>query len=357
MTCLDPSSADSIQLFKMGEALLSRRRVSEAITYFDHAQRLGFEPHQCAAARWNCWMLAGAFERAWQESDFIAATGPADPHRFWDGRPWKGQRVMLRCLHGLGDAIQFIRYAPLLRASCDRLIVQTHPQLVTLLRSVPGVDTVVTWSDGAQEDQWDMQMEINEIARAFRTTTRTIPSTIPYISIAPELVDWAARHFPGSDRPRIGLCWRAGPWNPIRSIDLIELASITEVAGVEFYSLQKDATRQEMKSAPGLRELERYASNVQETAAFILNLDLIITVDTMTAHLAGALGRPVWIMLPAQADWRWMLRRRTTPWYPAARLFRQRLQGDWNMVIARVKRSLEAFVRTKNRSTTFITAS
>ena len=115
--------------YRRGEQLLDGRCVYEALECFQSAQRLGADSNRCAAARWQCWMLLGRFECAWAESDFIAASGAHDPHRFWDGQPWHGRRLMLRCLHGLGDTIQFIRFAPLLRKTCSHLTVQAHPQL------------------------------------------------------------------------------------------------------------------------------------------------------------------------------------------------------------------------------------
>ena len=173
-------------LFSLGQRLLSCRNVQDAIHAFDSAQRCGYSATECAAARWHCWMLLGRLERAWQESDFITSIGAPDPNRFWDGRSWHGQRVMLRCLHGLGDTIQFIRYAPLLRQTCRSLTVQTHPQLVTLLKGVSGVDHVCTWGNGYVENasDWDMQMEVTELPRAFRTTSATIPAVLDPVRVA-----------------------------------------------------------------------------------------------------------------------------------------------------------------------------
>ena len=142
-------------------------------------------------------MLLGDFERAWHESDFISAKIFTDPNRYWDGRPWKGQHLMLRCLHGLGDTIQFIRYAAVLKQHCCSLTVQTHPQLVTLLQGVPGIDRVCTWGSSDLEDtsDWDLQMEVTELPRALRTTVGTIPATVPYIRVPKERIEWAADCF------------------------------------------------------------------------------------------------------------------------------------------------------------------
>jgi len=336
-------SNDGKRWFDEGQEWLRRRCVHKALACFNRAERTGFACTECAGARWQCWMLLGEFERAWAESDFITASNTYDPHRMWNGQAWTNQRVMLRCLHGLGDAIQFIRYAPLLRSTCRHLTVQTHPQLVSLLQGVRGIDKVVTWgSDWSDSSEaWDMQIEVTELPRAFRSTQSTLPTDVPYIQIPPELVMQARRFLAKSEGLRVGVSWQAGSWSPGRSATLEVLAEIFGVNGVRFYSLQKGATREDIRPARVLRELETYARDVRDTAAMILNLDLVITVDTMTAHLAGALGRPVWIMLPRQADWRWMLSRDDTPWYPTARLFRQKQENCWASVVADVARSLE----------------
>jgi hypothetical protein len=338
---------DASASFFQGQHFLTRRNVRAAIERFDSAQRLGYAPEECAAARWHCWMLLGNFERAWQESDFISAVGATDPNRYWDGRPWTDQRVMLRCLHGLGDTIQFIRYAPMLKQSCRSLTVQTHPQLVTLLESVPEIDHVCTWGPGYTESpsNWDMQMEVTELPRAFRTTVATIPAAAPYIPIPKERIEWAANRIPFIGKMRVGMAWEAGPWNPARSIRLEELAPLLSCENCCFYGLQKGAALADGRGTAPVFDPEAQSADVRDTAALILNLDLIVTVDTMTAHLAGALGRRVWILLPANADWRWMLERGDTPWYPSARLFRQRIYGDWREVVETLQTALAVEVQ------------
>ena len=330
--------------FARGGQLLESRNVERALECFYVAQRRGFDTGECAAARWDCWMLLGRFEAAWQESDLISALG-RDPERMWNGESWAGKRVMLRCLHGLGDTIQFIRYAPLIKSICRSLVVQTHPQLVRLVQTVSGIDRVITWGDGIAEEQavWDVQLEVTELPRAFRTTLTDIPLAIPYIHVPQERVRWAARLFRERTHLRIGIAWEAGEWNPSRSVALDNFAPLFACPHCEFYVLQKGASNERFQQWENVHELESYAADVLDTAALILNLDLVITVDTMTAHLAGALGQPVWIMLPAISDWRWMLKRRDTPWYPSARLFRQDGEVDWSATINDIRGELMNF--------------
>jgi hypothetical protein len=340
-----PSRCDSAAvsaLFRQGQDFLLRRNVRAAIGCFDSAQHLGYAAEECAAGRWDCWMLLGDFERAWRESDFISSAALGDPNCYWDGRPWNGRRVMLRCLHGLGDTIQFIRYAPLLKRTCRSLTVQTHPQLVTLLEGIPAIDRVCTWGPDYVENtsDWDMQMEVTELPRAFRTTFATIPAATPYIHPPKERIVWGASCIDSSENLRVGLAWEAGPWNPARCIHLDELGPFLSCQGCRFYSLQKGATLADVHGTAPMYDPEAQSADIRDTAGLILNLDLIVTVDTMTAHLAGALGRRVWILLPASADWRWMLERSDTPWYPSARLFRQHVPGDWRGVIEEVRDAL-----------------
>lgn len=336
------------ELFRRGTALVAMRNIKAALTNLHSAQQLGYDAKECAAARWNCWMLLGEFERAWQESDFISAVG-GNASQFWDGQLWDGRRVMLRCLHGLGDTIQFIRYAPLLKESCRSLFVQTHPQLVNFISGVSGVDRVFTWGSDYHEDfsTWDMQMEVTELPRAFRTILSSIPSFTPYVHLPEEQLKWASRWFKKQEGLRVGIAWEAGAWDCMRSISLAELSPLLAMDSCRFYGLQKGVDPAALRECGTVDNVECHAADIRDTAALILNLDLVITVDTMTAHLAGALARPVWILLPVHADWRWMLERSDTPWYPTARLFRQKSGGDWQAAIADVCRALTELTANK----------
>jgi hypothetical protein len=328
--------------FALAQRRLAARRIPEALAAFDQAEKLGFDPDQCASSRWMCWMLLGCFERAWQESAAIAQRGAPDPHRFWDGLPFTGKRVILRCLHGLGDAIQFIRYARSLRRKAAHLSVETHPELVSLLRGVESVDQVITWTDTPAP--WDQQIEIMELQRAFSATVSTIPAQIPYITVDPVRLARSGSALGNSNKPKIGLLWASSKWDPARSIPIEELEPVLRLPGLSFCSLQRGPELAQIETARQvcrIHDTSEHATEIADTAADICNLDLVITVDTMVAHLAGALGKPVWTLLPARADWRWMLDRDDSPWYPTMRLFRQAAPGDWRPVIARIVENLE----------------
>jgi hypothetical protein len=325
---------------------LSARHISGALDFLHRAESSGHDPDECAGYRWLCLMLAGRFEEAWRESDRIAARGGPDPYRLWDGQPFTGKRVLIRCLHGYGDAIQFIRYARLLRRDAARVIVQTHPQLVSLFRGVPYADDVITWPDDPLDDarQWDQQIEVMELPRAFRTTLETIPREVPYLFVRGVRSRIPPR--PGN-KPRIGLQWGSSDWDHTRSLRLDDLSPILDNADFEFYSFQRGPQRGELTplQPPGsIVDVSGDSPEIVEAAADLMNIDLLITVDTMLAHLAGALARPVWVLLPYAADWRWMLDRHDSPWYPTMRLFRQPSPGAWQCPI----REIAAALRKRN---------
>ncbi|HJU12149.1 MAG TPA: hypothetical protein VJ728_14795 [Candidatus Binataceae bacterium] len=326
--------------------LLQRRRVSEALYAFNKAEGNGHPLSDCAAGRWMCWMLSGDFESAWCESDALERSGFSDPNRFWDGWPFDGKRILLRALHGYGDAVQFIRYAPMLRRRAIKLTVQCHPELMPLLRNVDGVDETVTWPDSpGWRTKWDQQIEIMELPRAFRTTLGSIPNRVPYISIEHELVERSRTRLAKTDKPKVGLLWASSQYDPSRSTDLKMWAPILRVAGFEFYSFQRGAERAQLEfTDANVNDTAVHSHQMVETAADLTNMELLISVDTFGAHLAGALNRPVWLLLPYTADWRWMLNRHDSPWYPSTRLFRQSRPGDWSSIIYEVAAELSRVV-------------
>ena len=275
-------------------------------------------------------MLGGRFAEAWRESERIAARGKPDPHRFWNGAPFAGRRVLIRCLHGFGDAIQFIRYGALVARTASHLTVQTHPELVSLFRCLSFPCDVVSW-DAEPHLRWDVQIEVMELPRAFETTLETIPAEVPYFSVRE-----SGRVAVASEKLRVGLHWGSSAYNPARSVPLAELLPVLESPGMEFYSFQRGEHRAELghvRLPCPVRDISGESPDVIEAAADLVNIDLLITADTMIAHLAGALARPVWMLLPFEADWRWMLERRDSPWYPTMRLFRQRTPGNWKPAV------------------------
>ncbi len=278
---------------------LVERRIHDALPAFYLAEEAGCAADACAAGRWECHMLLGDFESAWGESDAIEHLSGADPNRLWDGSEFYGKRIIVRCLHGYGDAIQFIRYVPLLLQQAASVVIETHPEMVRILRRACGVQEVIPWERTlpGPAPQWDSQIEIMELPRAFRTTAASIPSSVPYIHVSEqERVEFCrarAVHVPEQRGLKIGLIWRSSEWNPRRSMRLSDMLPLCPVPGCSFYSLQWDATEQEishLRRQDGLENLAGSWRTIDEFAILVSSMDLIITVDTMAAHLAGRIG-------------------------------------------------------------------
>jgi hypothetical protein len=290
------------------------------------------------AQRFMRHMRRGDFEAAWRISDELLrerAGLRCDhwPRHFqwvWTGVPLEGKRVLIRCYHGLGDTIQFIRYASLLRAKTAEVTVWVQPTLIQLLETVRGIDRILPLHDGIPEWEGDADVEVMELPYIFRTTVETIPAPVPYIHVD--------RVPACGDRFAVGIAWRGGDWEPRRDVPFSLITQLAQVPGATLYALQKDAHPDERHER--LERVIDSGSDMLTTARIMRRLNLVISVDSMPAHLAGALGVPTWTLLSADADWRWMVDRDDSPWYPTMRLFRQNDAGRWEPVITRVAAEL-----------------
>ena len=256
----------------------------------------------------------------------------------WRGEPLNGAIILLHAEQGLGDTLQFIRYAPLVAARGGRVFLEVQPRLRRLLEGMSGVERVIVRGDTLPEFAW--HSPLMSLPLAFRTTVDTIPVATPYLRADPALVAAAWQVCPPIDkRLRVGLAWAGNPSNKgdaQRSMALEQLAPLADVPNAIFYSLQLGAAAEQIQPLQDRFPLIDACSrdkDFAETAAVAATLDLVISVDTSTAHLAGAMGLPLWVMLPHLADWRWMEEREDNPWYPTARLFRQPARGDWVSVV------------------------
>jgi Tfp pilus assembly protein PilF len=300
-------------------------------------------------------LLSGDFQRGWAEYEWrwkCPEHTPPTPFQQpqWDGSPLNGRTLLVHCEQGLGDAIQFVRYVPQIAALNGRVILGCPLALRRLFADVPGIDRIAVTGDPA--GPFDVHCPIVSLAYAFRTTAATIPATVPYLHPPAQAVeDWrqtlATALGPQTTRRlRVGLAWAGSPAHrndQNRSLRLSQLSPIASAGHAVFFSLQKGpAAAQAAKPAVGMRviDLTDKLSDLADTAAMIANLDLVICVDTSIAHLAGALGKPVWVLLPFNPDWRWLLGRDDSPWYPTMRLFRQKQIGAWDEVIQRVAEAL-----------------
>jgi tetratricopeptide (TPR) repeat protein len=264
----------------------------------------------------------------------------------WNGMRIPRGRILLVGDQGYGDTLQFSRYIPMVRERCQEVVLGCSAELAELLRTIPGVAQC--------HARWDAipphaaHCRLSSLPLMFQTTTDTIPGPSPYLTADPTRVAaWAARMGRRS-APRIGIAWTGRPTHPNdmrRSIALERLLPLAAAHAGEFVCLQKPVPVRDapaMASFPGLKDLSEELGDFAETAALISNLDLVITIDSAVAHLAGALGKPAWVMLPKAADWRWMLNRSDTPWYPTLRLFRQKTPGAWDALIAEVSNTLRS---------------
>jgi hypothetical protein len=263
-----------------------------------------------------------------------------------------GRRVLLTAEQGHGDMIQFARYASLLAAQGARVTLQTYVELKPLMRTLDGVERVI--AVGELEPPADLVTPLLSLPLAFDTRLDGVPTAVPYVRApARRVATWRRRLGPRSC-PRVGLAWWGSQHIPKRSITIETLLPVLSCQGIELHALQKEiptAQRDWLSTHGGLADHGAELDDYADTAALISQLDLVVTIDTSVAHLAGALGRPVWIMLQHSADWRWLLDRNDSPWYPTARLFRQRRAGDWQTVVSEVTSALGAWLAAGQRPT------
>jgi Flp pilus assembly protein TadD len=380
-TKISPADADAH--YNLGLALQSRKRPREALTSFRQALSLRpdyvdaivdmglalrqtgddlaalesferaivLEPGN-AEAHWESSTILlsqGRFERGWQEYEWRwklkdRATPPARFEQpLWDGKDLGGRRILLHCEQGFGDVIQFSRYAALV-AECHGSVILGCPEsLRPIMATVRGVTEVAI--SRRDHPPFDVQVPLMSLPAIFGTTVETVPRQIPYLrapAAKPASPPWV-KDAPGL---KVGLVWAAESASPnarIWSLPLDSCEPLLALPGIQWYSLQVGAAAEALATpavAGRFADLGRRFADFGDTARAIGDLDLVISVDTCVAHLAGALGKPVWTLLPFDADWRWMLERADSPWYPTMRLLRQSRRGDWPGVISQVEAAL-----------------
>ncbi len=283
------------------------------------------------------------YEWRWRCNDFPSPARGFDAPQ-WQGEELAGRKILLHAEQGVGDAIQFARYAPLVTARGGRVLFEVQPELKELMQSLAGVETVLAKGDFLPA--FDLHCPLLSLPRAISTRVDTIPAAVPYLHAEPGL--W--RSLRRGPSLHAGLVWAGNPGHVNdrnRSMPLEAFSPLAQISGIRWFSLQKGPASAEAAAPPAGLDLQNLAPDLQsfaDTAAILQNLDLVVTVDTAVAHLAGALGLRVWVLLPHSPDWRWMLDREDSPWYPTMRLFRQPAPGDWGSVIERLAHELEALV-------------
>jgi tetratricopeptide (TPR) repeat protein len=295
----------------------------------------------------------GDFEEGWREFEWRKQTRHYTPPKVrgaeWDGRPLDGETLLVTMEQGYGDAIQFARFLPDLKErGVGRVILACYPALLSLFAGCAGFDGLARLDNVTGEMEpvdFDLRASLLSLPLLLGSTLETLPARVPYISTAPERVArWRARLDASADL-RVGLRWTTGTRlsGSARSFSVPDAAPLVAAANARFYSLEAGPGAERNPDLPAGMELVDFGDDIlpfEDTAALIAGLDLVITVDTVIAHLAGALGAPVWIALEHASEWRWMRGRSDSPWYPTARLFRQPAPGDWQSVFLEMAREL-----------------
>ncbi|MBF2026439.1 MAG: tetratricopeptide repeat protein [Oscillatoriales cyanobacterium C42_A2020_001] len=320
-----------------------------AVQYYDQATAI--DPN-FAEAHWNkalTLLLGGDLQRGFEEYEWRRHVNLPSfkslrdfPGPRWDGAPLNGQLIYLHAEQGMGDIIQFVRYVPLVVQQGGRVILECHPPLMNLFSNLPGVERLVPY--GSSPPGYHIQAPLLSLPYIFGTSAETVPATVPYIHPPRSSVCLPASNSPSN--LKVGIVWSGNPENPYnrtRAVPLDLLLPLVNLPNTTFYSLQKDLqpTDQSLLAAyPQIHDLRSLMPDFVDTAALIQQLDLVISIDTAVTHLAGALGKPTWLLLPFAPDWRWMLHRDDSPWYPTLQIFRQPTAGDWESVLHEVREKI-----------------
>jgi tetratricopeptide (TPR) repeat protein len=328
----------------LGSALQLQGKQDEAIAYYERA--LAINP-DCPVAKFGLTiiqLLAADFASGLPnyEQRFLQNKPRTFSQPQWHGEPLNGTRILLHAEQGLGDTLQALRYLPMVQAAGGSLVLEVQAPLRRMAAQIPGITDLVIAGDPLPPFDW--QCPLMSLPLAFGTTLDTIPAPTSYLSIPDEALRTAnALSWPATGL-RVGLAWAGNPSHHrdrYRSIPLSRLDPLLRLQGVHFFSLQMGPEAAQLATTPvPITDLSDAIHDMADTAALMAHLDLVIAVDTSVVHLAGALGKPVWVLLPIAPDWRWLLGRQDSPWYPTMRLFRQPKFGDWESVVEMVRAAL-----------------
>jgi tetratricopeptide (TPR) repeat protein len=333
----------------LGWALERVGKRDEALKWYAQVLRLKPDYAEARVARAMLFLMKGEFEQGWPDYEWRwkLADRPAQkfPQPLWDGSPLGGRTIFLHAEQGLGDTIQFLRYSPLVKQRGGRVIVGCQQSLLRLLARSPGIDQLV--AEGSALPSFEVHAPLLSLPGIFHTTLETVPAGIPYVFADPNLIaSWRQElgRLPGL---KIGIAWQGNPEYQAdreRSIPLRLFAFLAKLPRVHLISLQKGPGVEQLALLEDrfpVLDLSCRLETFMDTAAIMMNLDLVIAADSAVPHLAGALAVPVWLPLPMTPDWRWLLDREDSPWYPTMRLFRQHQRGDWAEVFKRIAKELK----------------
>ena len=343
---IDPDCAEALS--NRGDALRMLGHYAEALAGYTRAQAL---KSGLAYAHWNegiCRLQMGDYPAGWKKYEWrlkikalnLKARKLRQP-RWLGAETLHGRTILLHAEQGLGDTIQFVRYAPLVAAKGATVLLDVPGMLAPLMARLAGVKRVLDRSEALPA--FDFHCPLPSLPLAFGTTLDTVPASNPYLSTDSDAAArWRARLAP-QGQTLVGVAWRGSPGyahDRERSIRFADFARLMALPGVRFVSLQKELTWEECRLADSLPQLVHPGADFRNTAEAIAALDLVISVDTAWAHWAGAVGKPLWVLLPFVPHWTWLTEREDSPWYPTARLFRQPRSGDWTSVIRNAREAL-----------------
>ena len=326
----------------LGNSLQEQGRLPEAIGCYE--QSIALNPN-APTTRFNLALArlqSGDFERGWPEYDWRLYLQHT-PRRFqsphWDGQDLAGKTILIHLEQGMGDAIQFIRFLPLVQSTGGRVIVECPAYLEPLFARCRGIDELIL--EGAELPAFDVQAPLLSLPRLLGIRLQNLPGTVPYLFIDQEVTSSWRERLEKIEGFKIGIVWEGDSRfakNRIRSVPLEYFLRLAEIPGVKLVSLQKGPSANQLSTLSAASVMELMASRevgpgtLLETAGLIQALDLVVTIDSGIAHLAGALARPVWLALSSIGEWRWLVDREDSPWYPTMRLFRQKKPGVWSDV-------------------------
>lgn len=337
---IDLSGGSPLLFHNLGTALAEARRHGEAIVAFTRALERDANYH---TARWDRglnFLAIGNYKKGWSDYETRLLTGQVPKRKVsgvrWDGRPYEGSRLLLLCEQGFGDTLWVLRYLSLVKALGGELIVETKPELAPLISSMGVADKIVI--QGQTLPEAEFHLHLCSLPGIFVGTSSSIPAT-PYLSASTDRIAHFRRFIPASaNKLKIGIVWSGSTTfrrNGDRAQSLMRFLQAFAMPGVQLYSLQKGPPEEELHTLPvgvPIIDLAPHLKDFLDTAAAISHLDLVIMTDSAVAHLAGAMGKPIWVLLGHVAHWLWMFDRSDSPWYTSLKLYRPRADGDWNHV-------------------------
>ncbi len=356
---LELRPGNAAALVNLGLGLAESGRLAEALACYDEVIRRSPDHADAHHNRAQAWLLLGDWSRGWPEYEWRWKCAEFTPHGLsslpWDGALLEGRTILLHAEQGAGDTLQFVRYAPLVKERGGVVIVAAPERLHPILRTAPGIDRLVPPPREAPPPRFDVHCPLLSLPAVFGTLPETVPAPVPYLHADPQrIARWRAalEPVPGF---RVGIAWQGSPtmlpYDRWRSVPLDRFAPLARIEGVSVVSLQFGPGSEQLQAVADRfpivdlgGALDESAGAFLDTAAVMANLDLVVTCDTALAHLGGALGIPVWLVLASVPNWRWLLDRDDTPWYPTVRLFRQTGAGSWEEPFQRMAETLDKLV-------------